>query len=112
MEFDYYRNIFLEEISLTKKLDQLIIDDLSRYLNILPNDDNFVPDEKLSYEGIYPHKLNIKDRLAFIFTFSNDDYSHYKLKIESKHIEQLYKLFQPVKFKKEMQILLNLLSQI
>ena len=28
---------------------------------------------------IYPHKLNIKDRLAFIFTFSNDDYSHYKL---------------------------------
>ena len=78
----------------------------------MPNDDNFVPDEKLSYEGIYPHKLNIKDRLVFIFTFSNDDYSHYKLKIESKQIGQLYKLFRPVKFKKEMQILLNLLSKI
>ena len=52
-------------ISNLKELDQkyniilLLIDDLIRYISLLPPD---FSEEKI-YEGIYPHSINIEQRL-------------------------------------------------
>ena len=55
--------------------------------------------------------MNIHERLDLIFIFVRGEFTKYRIKIESKHIEQLYKLFKPKKFQKEMQKLLNFLSR-
>ena len=105
------------EEEIIKKLDNkyniisLIVNDLIRYINIIPNEENLVLNNKKIYEGIYPHNINIEERLDFIFVFIKGEYTHYNLKIESNHLEQLYKLFKKKEFKNEMQCLLNTLSR-
>ena len=91
----------------------LLVDDLIRYINILPKEEDFKINEQDIYEGIYPHSLNIEERLDLIFIFVKGEYTNFRLrlKIESNHIEQLYKLFKQKKFQKEMQKLLNFLSR-
>ena len=91
----------------------LLVDDLIRYINILPKEEDFKINNQEIYEGIYPHSLNIEERLDSIFIFVKGEYNNFKLrlKIESNNIEQLYKLFKPKKFQNEMQKLLNYLSR-
>ena len=36
------------------------------------------------YEGIYPHYINIEERLDLIFTFVKGDFPYYSLKINSE----------------------------
>ena len=111
--FNGHKNEEYIIINLNEKFNliPLIVDDLMRYINILPNEENFQINEEEIYEGIYPHNLNIQERLDLIFIFVKGEFTKYRIKIESKHIEQMYKLFKPIKFKKEMQKLLNFLSR-
>ena len=87
-----------------KKLDEkydiitLLIDDLIRYINILPSD---YTNENINniYEGIYPHYINIAQRLNLIFHFFK---KNYELVIHGKkHIEKIYETFKPEKFVEE-----------
>ena len=94
---DFDKN--LEDI--LKKLDEkfdiitLLKDDLIRYLNIIDN--NHSPEE--IYEGIYPHSTNISQRLNLIFYFLKKNYD-FMVK-GKKHLEKLYNIFKPEKFKEE-----------
>ena len=75
----------------------LLINDLIRYLNI---SENYIEDN--IYEGIYSHNINIEQRLTLIFYFlkKNLDFM-----IEGKkHLEKLYQIFKPEKFKEERRI--------
>ena len=88
---------------------QLIINDLIRYINLLQKEKISSIDETKIYEGIYPHKSNIEERLDLIFLFNR--YKDFGLKFEKDNLKQLYKLFKPKIFKKEMQKLLNIISK-
>ena len=113
--YKFYEQKEGEEI--VKKMDDkyhiisLIVNDLISYINKLPKEEDFVVNDNEIYEGIYSHKINIEERLDLIFIFVKGEHIDYSLKIESEHIEKLYKLFKPKKFKKEMERLLNSLSR-
>ena len=113
--YKFYEQKEGEEI--VKKLDDkyhiisLIVNDLISYIDKLPKEEDFIINENEIYEGIYSHKINIEERLDLIFIFVKGEHIDYSLKIGSEHIEKLYKLFKPKKFKKEMERLLNSLSR-
>ena len=113
--YKFYEQKEGEEI--VKKLDDkyhiisLIVNDLISYIDKLPKEEDFVINDNEIYEGIYSHKINIEERLDLIFIFVKGEHIDYSLKIGSEHIEKLYKLFKPKKFKKEMERLLNSLSR-
>jgi len=113
--YKFYEQKEGEEI--VKKLDDkyhiisLIVNDLISYIDKLPKEEDFIINENEIYEGIYSHKINIEERLDLIFIFVKGELIDYSLKIGSEHIEKLYKLFKPKKFKKEMERLLNSLSR-
>ena len=91
-----------------KKLDEkydiitLLLNDLIRYMKLLPNDyTNELAKEKI-YEGIYPHNVNIEERLKLIFYFFKKSENNYGLLLKGKkHIEKIYQLFKPEKYKEE-----------
>ena len=92
-------------ISNLKELDQkyniilLLIDDLIRYISLLPPD---FSEEKI-YEGIYPHSINIEQRLKLIFYFFKKSSNNYGLDLtEKKYIEKIYKIFSSENFKKDL----------
>ena len=87
----------------------LIVNDLERYINIFPKDENYKIDDSKIYEGIYPHKINIEERLDLIFMFNR--YKQYEIEINIDDFKKLYKLFKPKVFKKEMLKLLNRFSR-
>ena len=113
--YKFYEQKEGEEI--IKKLDDkyhiisLIVNDLIFYINKLPKEEDFVINDNEIYEGIYSHKINIEERLDLIFIFVKGEHIDYSLKIESEHIEKLYKLFKPKRLKKEMERLLNSLTR-
>ena len=51
----------------------LLIEDLMRYMSLVPNDFS----EEIIYEGIYPHNINIEQRLKLIFYFFNPNSRDY-----------------------------------
>ena len=78
-----------------------LIDDLIRYLNIIPN--NFI-DDKI-YEGIYTHSINIEQRLKIIFYFFKKIAGQCVVDlIGKKYIEKVYQIFQDDKYKNEKKI--------
>ena len=87
----------------------LIINDLNRYINIFEKEENQKLDDSKIYEGIYPHKLNIEERLDIIFHFII--YKKSGLKLDIDNMKQLYKLFKPKIFKKEMEKLFGLITK-
>ena len=87
----------------------LIADDLMRYVSILKLDENSKLDNMKIYEGIYPHKINIEERLDIIFIFNR--YKQCDINIDTENLKKLYKLFRKKEFKKEMQKFLNILSK-
>jgi hypothetical protein len=105
------------EDEIVKALDEkyniisLIVNDFIRYINIIPDEDHSKINDKTIYEGIYPHQINIEERLDLLFIFVRGEYTHYTLKIESKHIEMLYKLLKQQQFNNELQRLLISLSR-
>ena len=67
-----YKNNFIKHLKLLdEKYDiiTLIINDLERYMKILPKDYPNGNGEKNIYEGIYPHYINVEARLNLIFFF-------------------------------------------
>ena len=99
----------IKQINQKYNIISLIVNDLERYINILPKDENSKIDDSKIYEGIYPHKINIEERLDLIFMFNR--YKQYKIEIKIDDFKKLYKLFKPKIFKKEMLKLLNRFSR-
>ena len=87
----------------------LIINDLNRYIDIFQKEENSKIDDSKIYEGIYPHKLNIEERLDIIFHFII--YKKCGIKLDIDNMKQLYKLFRPNTFKKEKEKLLGLITK-
>ena len=89
----------LEDIlkGLNQKYDiiTLLIDDFIRYLNISENKFS----EFEIYEGIYPHSINISERLNLIFYFIKRNYDF--MLQGKKHLEKIYQILKPEKFKEE-----------
>ena len=76
----------------------LLMEDLIRYLNILPS--NF--SDNNIYEGIYPHHINIEERLKLIFYFFKKISGDCALDLSGKkYIEKIYQIFQEEKYKNE-----------
>ena len=77
----------------------LLIEDLMRYMSLVPND---FSEEKI-YEGIYPHNINIEQRLKLIFYFPKKSTNNYGLEISGKkYIEKVYNIFNTEKYKNEL----------
>ena len=92
-----------------KKLDEkydiisLLINDLIRYMKLLPSDYTNEKGKGKIYEGVYPHNINIEQRLKIIFYFFKKDMNNYGLIVKGKKLlEQIYKLFKNEKFKIEL----------
>ena len=100
-----YKNNFIKHLKLLdEKYDiiSLIINDLERYMKILPKDYPNGNGEKNIYEGIYPHYINVEARLNLIFFFFQDNLDNYGLILEGKkHLEKIYKLFKFKQFNEE-----------
>ena len=92
---------------LDKKYDiiSLIIDDLVRYLNILDNNHS----DKETYEGIYPHSINIEERLNLIFYFLKNNYN--SMAQGKKHLEKLYHILKPEKYIEEKKKFFEIISK-
>ena len=113
-QFKKYKSDLNENIKiLDEKYDiiTLLIDDLIRYINILPND---YTNENINniYEGIYPHYINIGQRLNLIFHFFKKNLNNYGLAIQGKkHIEKIYETFKPEKFIEERKKLYQIITK-
>ena len=103
------KDIVIKQINQKYNIISLIVNDLVRYISILPKDEKTKIDEAKIYEGIYPHKQNIEERLDLILLFNR--YKQYEIEISIDDFKKLYKLFKPKIFKKEMQKLLNSFSR-
>ena len=93
--FDDYQESVLKNLNEKYDIITLLINDLVRYLNISEN--AFLEEE--TYEGIYPHSINIEERINLIFDFLIKNYSF--MFEGRKHIERLYQLLKPKKYEKE-----------
>ena len=93
--------VFLNNLKLLdEKYDiiTLLVNDLVRYMEILPSD---YSNDKI-YEGIYPHNINIEQRLKLIFYFFKKSENNYGIVVKGKkHIEKIYQIFKLKKFKEE-----------
>ena len=101
-----------------KNLDQkydindLIINDLIRYMKLLPNDYSNEKGKDKIYEGIYPHKTNIEQRLKLIFYFYKKRENNFSLIGRGKkHIEKIYTIFNSEKFKEEQKIFYEIFTK-
>ncbi len=95
-------------IKYLKKLDEkydiitLLINDLIRYMELLPNDYTNEKCKDKIYEGIYPHNINIEERLKIIFYFFKKKVNNYELNVKGKkHIEIIYQKLKSKKYKEE-----------
>ena len=95
-------------IEYSTKIDQkyeilsLIIDDLVRYIDLLPKNDSPI-DKETIFEGIYPHYINIDQRLQLIFYFFHKEMNNYGITIQGKkHIEKIYQILKPEKLHNEL----------
>ena len=64
------KDIVIKQINQKYNIISLIVNDLVRYISILPKDEKTKIDEAKIYEGIYPHKQNIEERLDLILLFN------------------------------------------
>ena len=92
---------------LDKKYDiiTLLIDDLVRYLNILEDNHS----DKEIYEGIYPHSINIEERLNLIFYFLKNNYN--SMAQGKKHLEKIYHILKPEKYTEEKKKFYEIVSK-
>jgi ubiquitin C-terminal hydrolase len=80
----------------------LLVNDLVRYMELLPSDYTNEKCKDQIYEGIYPHYINIEQRLKLIFYFFKKNVNNYGLNVKGKkHIEKLYQIFKSEKYKEE-----------
>ena len=92
-----------------KKMDEkydivtLLVNDLIRYMELIPSSYTNEKCKDKIYEGIYPHFINIEQRLKLIFYFFKKNANNYGLNIkEKKHIEKIYQIFKVEKYKEEL----------
>ena len=109
-EKKYAGNSILNLKALDKKYNilPLLLEDLMRYMSLLPDD---FSEDKI-YEGIYPHKINIEQRLKLIFYFSKKSSNNEGLDLsEKKNIEKVYQIFNTDKYKKDLKKFYEIFSR-
>ena len=80
----------------------LLVNDLVRYMELLPSNYANEKYKEQIYEGIYPHYINVEQRLKIIFYFFRKNMDNYGLNVKGKkHIEKIYQIFKPDKYKEE-----------
>ena len=109
------RSNFIKNLQkLDEKYDiiNLIINDLTRYIKLLPDDYSNEIGKNNIYEGIYPHFINIEQRLNLIFYFFKKNFNNYEINIEGKkHIEKIYEVLKPEKFVEERKLFYKKINQ-
>ena len=103
-------NLLINLRNLNKKYNiiSLLIDDLVRYLQLLPKD--YKEDE--IYEGIYTHKINIEQRIKLVFYFFKKIWDNSGLDlVENKYIEKLYQILKDDKYKEEKRIFYDIFTK-
>ena len=91
----------------------LLVNDLIRYMKLLPSDYTNEKCIDKIYEGIYPHNINIEQRLKIIFYFFKKNLNNYGLNIKGKkHIEKIYQIFNYEKYKEEKKNFMKYLQEI
>ena len=92
-------NVNLKAIDQKYNIILLLIEDLIRYMSILPES---YSEEKI-YEGIYPHNINIEQRLKLIFYFFKKSSNNFGLDLsEKKYIEKIYQIFITDRYKNDL----------
>ena len=103
-------NFFDEESEILRTLNEkykiinLLIDDLIRYMKLIPEKNKI--DEKALYEGIYPHFINIQQRLNMIFFYG----VYGMLKFNKAIITKIYNIFKERRFITGRKIFFNILA--
>ena len=105
-------------IKYLKKLDEkydiitLFVNDLIRYMELLPSDYTNEKCKDKIYEGIYPHNINIEERLKIIFYFFKKKVNNYELNVKGKkHIETIYQKIKTKKYKEEQKKFYEILTR-
>ena len=109
-----YKNFtkYLKKIDEKYDIISLLINDLIRYMKILPNDYSSDKGKDNIYEGIYPHFINVRERLNLIFYFFNKNIDNYGLKLEGKkHLEKIYEILKYEKFNEERKYFYSILTR-
>ena len=91
----------LQNLDMKYEIIPLFLNDLIRYMKLLPSDYTCEKCIDKIYEGIYPHNINIEQRLKIIFYFFKKKFNNYGLNIKGKHIEKRYQIFKYEKYKEE-----------
>ena len=103
--FDESQEAILKILNQKYDIITLLINDLIRYLNI--SEDIFFDQE--IYEGIYPHSVNIEQRLDLIFYFLKRNFDF--MFQGKKHLEKLYKILKPDKCREERRKFFKIMSK-
>ena len=90
----------------------LFVNDLIRYMKLLPSDYSNEKCKNKIYEGIYPHNINIEERLKIIFYFFKKSLNNFGLTIKGKkHIEKICQIFKFDKYKEEQKKFYEIFSR-
>ena len=101
-------------IKLDEKYDiiALLENDLKRYMELIPRDYTNEKCKDKIYEGIYPHNINIEQRLQLIVYFFKKNADNYEVNIKGKkYIEKIYDVFKADKYKEEQKKFFEIFSR-
>ena len=91
-----------------KKLDEkydiinLLIDDLCRYLKLVSEKSKDEKKDSKIFEGIYPHDINIEQRLKMVFYFFRKNFNNLGLTLKNKkYLDKIYQIFKSDIYKNE-----------
>ena len=98
------------EFEQKKNIDNLIIEKDIEINNI--KEQSFQESKDKIYEGIYPHNINIEERLKIIFYFFKKKVNNYELNVKGKkHIETIYQKIKTKKYKEEQKKFYEILTR-
>ena len=103
---------YLKKLNETYDIITLLENDLKRYMELIPSDYINEKCRDKIYEGIYPHNINIEQRLKIIFYFFKKNADNYQFNIKGKkYIEKIYEIFKPEKYKEEQKKFFDIFSR-
>ena len=96
----YINDLIKNLIKLDEKYDiiALLENDLKRYMELIPRDYTNEKCKDKIYEGIYPHNINIEQRLQLIVYFFKKNADNYEVNIK-KNKKNFLKFSQEILMK-------------
>ena len=110
----YINDLIKYLTKLNEKYDiiDLLENDLKRYMELIPKDYTNEKCKDKIYEGIYPHNINIEQRLKLIVYFFKKNADNVELNIKGKkYIEKIYEIFKPEKYKEEQKLFFEIFAR-